>query len=681
MRISKFFRAASIAALAAPSLAQELAIERGPVPEWVEASDPLPVPAQSDGAFFVQRQDSLIHLTGKGQWTYSGQRIHITHPQALEAGNVAIVWNPAAGSPVVHSLLIHRDGTAIDVLENSDFEILRREDQLELAILDGLLTAVLRVPDLRVGDAIELEYTTPSHDPTFGQQSFGIMFLADAPPPGRFKLAVSWDEGQAPNVRFTDDFGVDVERSKNSLTVDTVNPDVLNPPSGAPPRFNWTRLIEYSDFKDWADVSRTLFPLYRETAKLAADSPLKAEAARIMAAHGTPMARAQAALKLVQQQVRYIYVGLNGGNLKPATADETWQRRYGDCKGKTVLLLALLDELDIQAEPVLASNAGADDGFDSRLANPGLFDHVLVRATIDGEQYWMDGTLPPVATASTDPALPYKFTLPLASKGAALEKLPWKPATLPDEMGIFDIDASEGFDKPARKTQTMLKRGIEGLNEYLQLSAVPAAQLENSIRNNFIGSGGWDTIESVSYHYDVETRASILQIVGTGPVDWDGEDGLRSLSLPGGGFSPPPRRQRPDGQPQEAPYYSSPSYNCYATTIRIPEESDITQWQPSSVFDTMLYGRIYYRMMERRDDGSIRMVRGSRTEETEFSPQRAAKDNARLERFDNSMARIHYRADRNLPLVPGMPEVPAADEVDWTGTNPPCLPADVKAGR
>src|SRR3546814_20748642 len=56
------------------------------------------------------------------------------------------------------------------------------------------------------------------------------------------------------------------------------------------------------------------------------------EAARIAAAHSAPLDRASAALKLVQRDVRYIYVGLGNGNLTPATAEATWQRRYGDCE-------------------------------------------------------------------------------------------------------------------------------------------------------------------------------------------------------------------------------------------------------------------------------------------------------------------------------------------------------------
>src|SRR3546814_8269245 len=97
--------------------------------------------------------------------------------------------------------------------------------------------------------------------------------------------------------------------------------------------------------------------------------------------------RASAALKLVQRDVRYIYVGLGNGNLTPATAEETCQRRYGDCKGKTALLMALLARLGIEAEAVLANNSGGDEGLDGQLPNPGMCDHVLVRARIRSDEH------------------------------------------------------------------------------------------------------------------------------------------------------------------------------------------------------------------------------------------------------------------------------------------------------
>ena len=66
--------------------------------------------------------------------------------------------------------------------------------------------------------------------------------------------------------------------------------------------------------------------------------------------HASETERARAALRLVQDQVRYVFVGLDGGNYTPASVADTWQRRYGDCKAKTVMLMALLREMGISAE-------------------------------------------------------------------------------------------------------------------------------------------------------------------------------------------------------------------------------------------------------------------------------------------------------------------------------------------
>src|SRR3546814_8639202 len=103
--------------------------------------------------------------------------------------------------------------------------------------------------------------------------------------------------------------------------------------------------------------------------------------------------------------------------------------------------MGLLAELGIEAEAVVVNNQRNDDAFDERLPNPGLFDHVLVRARIDGKQYWMDGTLPPVAIPALDPVIDYRWVLPLSARGSNLETREWPPAERPDEINLYEIDA------------------------------------------------------------------------------------------------------------------------------------------------------------------------------------------------------------------------------------------------
>ncbi|HEY0597659.1 DUF3857 domain-containing protein, partial [Sphingopyxis sp.] len=539
----------ALALAPASAKAEDSQIRLGPVPDWVVPSELMPVPEGASGTLFVRRQDVVAHLDDQGQAQYLGYRMRLLHTNALQLGNISIAWNPVSGPPVVHMINVHRDGAAIDVLKNASFEILRREDQLEAAVLDGVLTAVLRVPDLRVGDELEVGLTTRSNDPTMARNDSGILFLLPSPQPGRFRLGLNWDEGHKPNLRMTPDMAAVARRGERSVDFPFDNPGAMTPPKDAPARFQWQRLVEYSDFADWAAVSRHFAPLYAKAAHLSESSPLKAEARRISSAHPRPLDQAAAALKLVQQDVRYIYVGLGNGNLTPATADETWKRRYGDCKGKTALLLALLAELGIEAEAVVVNNQGNDDGFDERLPNPGLFDHVLVRARIDGKIYWLDGTLPPVAAPASDPVIDYRWVLPLGARGSNLEKREWRPAGRPDEISLYEIDARAGFDRPARVTNTTITRGIAGLQQQAQLSGLSADQLLTGLRQQLVGNT-WQTVDEVKLHYDQKAAASVLTVVGSWGVDWEKDAGARSLALPGGGFSSPEKRLRPPDQNQ-----------------------------------------------------------------------------------------------------------------------------------
>lgn len=673
MRYS-FAVAAALLGASAPADAANDQVLRGPVPEWVTPAELLPVPQDASGLMFVRRQDSLVHLDDKGQSLHFGFRAKILHQNALELGNLTFTWSPSAGQPTVHRIVIHRDGQAIDVLERASFEILRREDQLEQASLDGLLTAVLRVSDLRVGDELDVAVTTRAADPTLGPTDAGLLALSPEPSPGRYRLGISWEPGQEPRLQWTPDLKSSVVRGARSLTATLDDPPIVAPPKDAPQRYRWMRIIEYSDFPDWQAVSRTFFPLFRKAAAIGPASPLKQEAERIARAHPTALGRASAALKLVQQQVRYVYVGLDGGNLTPAGAEETWKRRYGDCKGKTALLLALLGELGIPAEAVLVNNSGLDDGLDTRLASSKMFDHVLVRARIDGADYWMDGTLPAGAAPSVRPVMPYRWVLPLAEAGRTIERLALAAPARPTELTLFDIDARAGFDQPATITSTRIVRGVEALQEQVQFSAVTPAQLLATFSQQAVGET-WQTIDDVRWHYDAKAEASVLRITGKGKIDWEDDGGgARSLSLPGGGFNPPDKRVRPAEQGADVPFYSAFKYDCWVTTVRLPAATKPSRWSHNANLHDRLFGRTYYRAFELRD-ATIRMVRGSRVEQEEIDAATARRDNGRIAAFNNSMGVIHYDPDEPGPMTRAAVRVPATDEIDWTADTVPCLPS------
>jgi hypothetical protein len=73
-------------------------------------------------------------------------------------------------------------------------------------------------------------------------------------------------------------------------------------------------------------------------------------------------------------------------------------------------------------------------------------------------------------------------------------------------------------------------------------------------------------------------------------------------------------------------------------------------------------------------DHAIRMVRGSRTERLEIDAASAARDNARVAAFDNSMATITFDpGGTTASEKSARGGVPATNEIDWTADDVPCV--------
>ena len=78
---------------------------------------------------------------------------------------------PSRGGPisdtfVVHKLLILRGYQVIDVLKTQSFTVVRREPNMEAAMLDGVLTGNIQPEGLQVGDILDFAISMTSRDPT-----------------------------------------------------------------------------------------------------------------------------------------------------------------------------------------------------------------------------------------------------------------------------------------------------------------------------------------------------------------------------------------------------------------------------------------------------------------------------------------------------------------------------------
>lgn len=498
-------------------------VERAPTPAWVRPPvTEAPPAAIGDAALRVRAVDHQILFDGQGTHTYILQRFEVLTRQGLTSvGTVSLAWTPPRETVQIHALKIIRGGQTIDVLATQEFETLRRENNLESAMLDGQLTATLQPRDLRVGDILELAFTT--HD-THGVLAPHVESFAT---PGfsqldNFRLRASWSNSHPVRVVASAPWAEVQPRREGDGWVYEVKATNLQPervPDDVPIRFTLSRTVQFTDYSSWGDASRKMAPLYEKAATLEEGSPLLAEIERIRAAHATAADRAAAALRLVEDQVRYLALSMGEGNYTPMSADEVWRSRYGDCKGKTVLLLALLRGLGIEAEALLVST-GWGDGLETQAPLMAWFDHVIVRATVDGESYWMDGTrIGDRRLADLIPP-PYFWGLPVRADGAELEAIPQPPLTVPNTEAVVTVDAREGLDAPADLTMELIFRADYATAMREQIGSIPQDQLLTMFKAQFESEGSDDTIDSATTRYDDPTNTLHVLFRGKTRMTW-----------------------------------------------------------------------------------------------------------------------------------------------------------------
>jgi tetratricopeptide (TPR) repeat protein len=545
--------------------------ELGPVPPWVELR---PVPADdgtdSEAAVKCLLSDWQVRFSGATVEAYYHSVLRIQTSQGLSGlGTISLPWNPATDSLMVHQLRILRGGQSIDVLAGGQtFTVLRRENSLEYATLNGLLTAVIQPPGLQVGDVLDMAFTLVRSIPVLGGNSEWVVSGWPTMPISHLRFRGSWT---APTSMqwWASDAMPRVQPVRHGDTTEVAieleRPAAVALPDSAPSRFRIGRELQFSSFKSWRQVAEQLAPLYVQAATLSPQSPLHEEISRIRAATPDPGARVMAALALVQDQVRYVFLGMNDGALVPADADLTWSRRFGDCKGKTALLLALLRELGVPAEPV-AVNLLAGDRVKSGLPMIEAFDHVLVRATVEGKIYWLDGTHSGDRLLGELNLPPYYWGLPLVPKGDLVQIVPTALAQ-PLEEVAFTIDASGGIPGSEPLHATTVFRGQAGaLMRYTlgNLSDADRDKLLRAIWTKVFAAGKLDHVEA---RFDEQTAQEQLTMDGSIPLDWSGEH----LELEGLQISYRANLKRDPGPHADAPFrVLFPTYSRVLETIKLP---------------------------------------------------------------------------------------------------------------
>jgi len=448
-----------------------------PAPNWVEPSTVDASTRDSSSPLVLLGQQARIE-TGR-LWTYSEFVVALDSPDALnQFGTLQAGWLPDKGDLIIHQAVLMRDGEQINLLDGeAQFEVLRRERRLESRMLDGKLTATMPVAGAQLGDLLKLTYSVTNSDQALGKDVQWQAGLFSKPfPLGDGYISVSWPKDMPVSTSIMGKADLNPPALKGDHMEWRARmplPEQDQKPGNAPMRYMLNPGMQVTTFADWQSVSRSMAPHYDIAGTIAPDSELAKEVALIM----------------VQEQVSYLMDGLNGGNYLPQMPAETWEKRFGDCKAKSVLLHAILQELGLTSEVVLVRTR-AGDALPDLAPMPGNFDHMIVRAEVGGETFWLDGTMTGVRRDTMYSVPRFFYALPVRADGAELMEMEERPLRSADRSVNLTIDHSAGIRVPALFDVTVEYRGAMGSQWRAVAEQTDMKQQENAVDGAVLGLVG-----------------------------------------------------------------------------------------------------------------------------------------------------------------------------------------------
>lgn len=387
-----------VALCCSPAWAQSSEYTVAPTPEWVKPTTPfdpnLVQVAEPTYGFHSRVHDFQYNGIELGNSRfYNAVEYVLTNQYGVENfSSIELSFDPVYEQLALHELTIKRGDTLIDKFSSARFDLLRTESDRSELIYDGTRTLAIVFDDVRVGDIIRYAYSVDGENPIFqGHREFRVHTqLWNALDRQYTRILTSTDKplnrrirGDNVPLQISEKDGVEeIVIDQRGVPEFDVEDDV--------PSWHYNRgTIVFSDMADWRSVVEWALPMYQLPEESVPE--ITTIASGIAASHEEVGAQVGAALRWVQEEVRYFGVELGKNSHWPSRPEETLARRFGDCKDKALLLIALLKELGVEASPALVNT---DRGLEaaSYPYRMHAFDHVIVHVSLDGESHFIDPT-------------------------------------------------------------------------------------------------------------------------------------------------------------------------------------------------------------------------------------------------------------------------------------------------
>lgn len=355
-------------------------------PNWVNSvklkSDSI---TSRGGGYQFLMTDYQENISAKT--SYYHNMISVFNSEGIqEMSDLTISYDPAYQTLNIHKLQVIRNGEVINK-KHLPIQVIQQESGQSKKLYDESLTAIIHFDDIQKNDIIEYSYSLIGYNPIYKNNYSATLTLEyNVPINHIYYRILSANEltynllysASAPQITKGNN-GFEYIWNESSLDPITYDTQV-------PVWYNIQKRVDVSTYKNWKTVTDLLVPLYKYNNK-----DISNIASEILE-HSEIEDTVLAFINFVQDDIRYLGLEAGSSAFKPHNPKFVYEQKYGDCKDKSLLLVALLREIGLDANPVLV-NSWKSKTIVKDLPSINVFNHCVVTFDKDDKTYYIDPTI------------------------------------------------------------------------------------------------------------------------------------------------------------------------------------------------------------------------------------------------------------------------------------------------
>ena len=328
-----------------------------------------------------------------GSWTTTTRTTaKIFNERGRRIANVHLAYNSAFEKiKILRARTIKPDGTVIEVKADEIREI---SPFSGYAMYSSVKAKVMIMPAIENDCIIDYEWQVSGRASLMPNQFWTVWYFQSREPTmlSRYTLEAPTDRvvkqgANKANILPT----TTLSQDKKTVTYvwEGTNFPEINPEPFMPPYEEIAPWFEITTVGSWNDVGAWYWKLIEPQMKASVE--IEQAVIELTKDKKTDVDKAKAIFYWVEDRIRYVGLEFGAGAYEPHSARDVFVNRYGDCKDQATLLVTMLKAAGIEAHPVLVSTRFKGNT-SQRLPSPGIFDHAIVMAEIEGKRIWLDPT-------------------------------------------------------------------------------------------------------------------------------------------------------------------------------------------------------------------------------------------------------------------------------------------------